>query len=103
MRFSTWMRWIGALGVMTTLALTGCDNGGDTDGGMADGGPGEDAAPAESCSDGVMNQDETDVDCGGTCGSTCMVGDMCGANGDCTTDICGADGTCQPMPELHGR
>ncbi len=88
------------------LILSACDDGdGGTDSGPltdagpapVDSGPGDAGPPAETCSDGTMNQDETDVDCGGTCGATCTPGDMCGANGDCTTDIC-EGGTCQPMP-----
>lgn len=81
---------IGAL--LTALSAFGCgDDGGDGsdgDGGMPD-------AAAETCSDGVQNQDETDTDCGGVCGATCEPGDTCGADGDCTTDDC--DGTCQPL------
>ena len=38
------------------------------------------ASVTESCTDGVQNQDETGVDCGGTCS-------------ECTTDLC-ADVTC---------
>ncbi len=36
-----------------------------------------------SCSDGIMQSDETDVDCGGVCGATCEVGQQCSKNGDC--------------------
>lgn len=81
------------------LAAACGDDGGDTPG--VDGGPSVDGAmadmggPVPSCSDGIQNQDESDVDCGGVCGATCQPGDMCGADGDCTTDDC--DGTCQPL------
>ncbi|MGE0787266.1 MAG: hypothetical protein AB7S26_16460 [Sandaracinaceae bacterium] len=54
---------------------------------------GRDGGMTASCSDGVRNQDESDVDCGGTCGATCTPGDMCGGNGDCTTNMC-MDGVC---------
>ena len=37
----------------------------------------------ESCSDAVMDGDETDVDCGGTC-SPCAAGLRCRINADCT-------------------
>jgi hypothetical protein len=39
-----------------------------------------------SCSDGVLNGDETDIDCGGSCGP-CAVG-RCAANTDCTGGTC---------------
>jgi hypothetical protein len=45
-----------------------------------------------SCSDGVANQDETDVDCGGSCSNTCALGQTCLVAGDCATDA-----VCSPM------
>lgn len=39
-----------------------------------------------SCTDGVLNGDETDVDCGGTCGA-CAVG-RCAVNADCGGRSC---------------
>ncbi len=42
----------------------------------------------ETCSDGVFNQNESDVDCGGTCGATCLTGADCNANEDCVSDSC---------------
>src|SRR5690349_18345888 len=45
------------------------------------------SAPKASCSDGVKNQDETDVDCGGSC-ATCASGKSCGSNSDCTGGTC---------------
>ncbi len=40
-------------------------------------------APADKCFDGIKNQDETDVDCGGnTCG-TCIAGQACLLQADC--------------------
>jgi hypothetical protein len=85
------------LGLASVLAF-GCDNGGGDDGGTADGGMVDSGPPAETCTDGLMNQDESDVDCGGTCGATCTPGDTCADDGDCTTDDCGTDMTCQPLP-----
>jgi len=41
-----------------------------------------------TCSDGMKNQDESDVDCGGTKCNKCDVGKACGANSDCTSDSC---------------
>ena len=42
-----------------------------------------------SCSDGLHNGDETDVDCGGAvCGTACDDGLACGASSDCTSRVC---------------
>jgi hypothetical protein len=47
-----------------------------------------------SCNDGIKNQDETDVDCGGsTCSQRCWTGQECLEDGDCHYDIC-EDGIC---------
>ena len=48
-----------------------------------------------TCTDGLENQDETDIDCGGaTCGP-CAEGDACDANTDCISGVC--EGLiCQP-------
>ena len=45
-----------------------------------------------SCADGVKNGDETDVDCGGSCG-VCAEGSACAAATDCASGYCG-DGVC---------
>lgn len=37
-----------------------------------------------ACEDGLKNGTETDVDCGGACGSTCAVGQQCTTESDCT-------------------
>ena len=53
-------------------------------------------ATGPSCSDGLQNQDETDVDCGGsTCGG-CSVGNSCLVDSDCISQTC-ANNTCQPV------
>jgi hypothetical protein len=36
-----------------------------------------------SCSDGVLNGNETDKDCGGSCAADCAVGLSCAGNADC--------------------
>lgn len=41
-----------------------------------------------TCSDGIQNSDETDVDCGGSCGSTCINGRACAGDGDCQSGHC---------------
>lgn len=55
--------------------------------------PGEDAAKSEveevgeTCFDGEKNQDETDVDCGGSCGG-CALEEVCESANDCLADYC---------------
>ena len=46
-----------------------------------------------TCTDGVKNGTETDVDCGGTCGP-CATGKACGLRGDCASGVC-SGGVCQ--------
>ena len=43
-----------------------------------------------TCNDTVKNGDESDKDCGGTCGP-CATGQACGQPGDCTEDVCVAN------------
>jgi hypothetical protein len=50
------------------------------------------AAPVPSCTDGVRNGDETDVDCGGGC-APCAEGKGCLANTDCLSGSC-SEGVC---------
>ena len=47
-----------------------------------------------SCMDGVKNNDESDVDCGGWCGATCENTKKCNAPSDCQTNQC-EGGTCK--------
>lgn len=54
-----------------------------------------DPTAGESCSDGALNQDETDVDCGGSC-SPCADGQTCAAPSDCSSTNC-VDGVCAPL------
>lgn len=53
-----------------------------------------------SCSDGLKNQDETDIDCGGTKCNPCGVGQDCLAASDCSSGIC-QGGTCQAAPTCN--
>jgi hypothetical protein len=41
-----------------------------------------------ACDDGVLNQDETDLDCGGSCPSGCDDGLRCKLGGDCVSGVC---------------
>lgn len=51
-----------------------------------------------TCSDGVKNQDESDIDCGGVCGKTCIDGKLCNSDADCvnqcnlTSHLCYSQG-----------
>jgi hypothetical protein len=56
-----------------------------------------DSPPAATCSDGIRNGNESDVDCGGSCGR-CPNGKRCTGPNDCNTAFCvnGACGYC-PM------
>ncbi len=55
---------------------------------------------APSCSDGVKNGNETDVDCGGSC-PACPMGDTCGVDTDCQSAVCSA-GTCAAPSCIDG-
>jgi hypothetical protein len=56
-----------------------------------------------SCKDGYRDSDESDIDCGGGCGSTCQLNQECWGNWDCASNNCvyspGAyRGVCQAPP-----
>ena len=51
---------------------------------------------ARTCTDGVQNQDETDVDCGGASCPGCDTGEMCNIGSDCLNGVCLLNGTCAP-------
>lgn len=70
--------------VLGGLLLFGC--GSPTPPPSDGGGLPDSAVP--SCTDGIQNQDESDVDCGGTCGSTCATGEMCFNGSDCAAGTC---------------
>jgi len=65
------------------LGYTGCING------ACNGTP----IPEESCSDNIENQDETDVDCGGSC-PACENGDNCNEDSDCESSYCNPNNIC---------
>lgn len=67
-----------------------CSAPGDCDSNSCDSGSNQCTLP--SCADGVMNNDETDVDCGGSCGP-CRGGFDCSTDGDCLSGTCT---TCAP-------
>jgi hypothetical protein len=87
-------------------------------GGAGAGGAGGEGGTANgggppSCSDGVQNGDETDVDCGGGC-PRCWLGQRCAETSDCflfdegsggatpeVTVSCDEQGVCAPPPRGH--
>ncbi len=56
-----------------------------------------------TCTDGIQNQDETDVDCGGTVCPKCDKNENCTKNSDCKTNYC-KNGVCKarPRPRVSG-
>ena len=69
----------------------------DPDGGSTTGGtlPTDDTTTGQvaTCEDEVQNQDESDVDCGGSVCAGCEVGQSCNDGADCLSLACD-DGTC---------
>jgi len=84
----------------TTQAETGAQTGSETgdatgaqstSSGESSGSSGDVAIP--SCSDELLNQDETDVDCGGASCVSCGLGSACLVDFDCLSSWC-SDGVC---------
>ena len=48
----------------------------------------------DTCSDGLRNGTESDVDCGGVCATKCTYGELCNTDSDCASALCGAANTC---------
>ncbi|MBX3224746.1 MAG: hypothetical protein KF795_29790 [Labilithrix sp.] len=46
---------------------------------------------AVGCDDGIWTGNETDVDCGGSCGATCDIAQMCKSGADCASGSCFAN------------
>ncbi|MEM9458200.1 MAG: hypothetical protein AAGF11_28755 [Myxococcota bacterium] len=67
----------------------GCEDGEDCQSGVCIKATGECAPP--TCDDGVQNSTETDLDCGGACGSTCEPGEGCLIYIDCIHLVCDAN------------
>jgi len=65
-----------------------CGNPADCTSGVCSGNPLKCQAP--TCMDGVKNQDETDVDCGGLVCGDCANGKSCNMDGDCVSAYCNA-------------
>lgn len=54
------------------------------------------ASPVASCTDGLQNGTETDIDCGGSC-SGCSAGKVCSVRADCTQPDTCLSGSCDPI------
>ncbi|QQR89580.1 MAG: FG-GAP repeat protein [Myxococcales bacterium] len=73
--------------------IANSQDGGDADAPVSldagtDGNDSLDSAQAPTCSDGVQNQDETDVDCGGSTCAACAAGQSCNQSSDCFSNAC---------------
>jgi len=73
------------------------DAGGDSQPSTGAMDSGHDAAP--SCTDGVRNGTETDVDCGGSC-PPCALGKSCSVAADCATGDNCVGGTCSTETDV---
>lgn len=62
-------------------------------GGSVNNAPANRTCVLPTCSDGIKNGGETDVDCGSNCGVTCASGKSCVLGVDCTSGTCTA-GVC---------
>jgi len=68
--------------------------GGDTAGASVGASGGGGSPIAASCVDGIRNQGETDVDCGGPACEACAPGEQCEVDADCSSGVC-TSATCQ--------
>ena len=57
--------------------------------------------PTATCSDGYKDQDETDIDCGGSTCSTCANDKSCLVDGDCTNSFCDPNNKCGKIITVH--
>ncbi len=57
---------------------------------------------ASQCLDGVKNGTETDIDCGGSCGNDCKVGQVCKSSADCASGTCGSNNVCVATQCMDG-
>ncbi len=56
------------------------------------------ASSVASCTDGIKNSAETDVDCGGAMCSKCADTKACAAASDCSSGYCSPTGRCEKAP-----
>jgi hypothetical protein len=83
----------------TGYGLCSCGSGGSGAAGGAAGAGGGGASAPGSCSDGILNGGETDVDCGGdaTGCPRCAIDQACADGTDCESSLC-VNQVCQPVP-----
>lgn len=74
-------------GETETMTTTESDAASDTLETDSNSGTGTDTDDA-TCEDGTQNGDETDVDCGNSCGATCEDGEGCDDGEDCVSGVC---------------
>ena len=65
---------------------TGCATGGDCASGICT--ANSTLCVASTCVDQRQDGDESDSDCGGSCGAKCPSGALCGQNSDCSSGYC---------------
>lgn len=93
-----------ARGACVTPAPSGCQGDEDCAGDqICDRASGDCVAPPEpTCADGIQNQDESDVDCGGGC-DPCNAGWRCNAVADCVEGAACTDGQCDVPPRIRSQ
>lgn len=58
------------------------------------------AAADSACLNGVLDADETDIDCGGPSCNSCGAGQQCTGDTDCIYGLCGTNSSCAPPATL---
>lgn len=53
-----------------------------------------------SCYDGIKNEDETDIDCGGSCNNGCILQKHCRIGNDCVEGLYCTKGKCIDRSEI---
>lgn len=86
--------YLGLVSVVRTQTL--CYYAEDTIGNNVSGNQIITVESSDTCGNGVRDEGEADVDCGGTCGGTCGDGLICAFDSDCLSGYCG-DGICQSV------
>lgn len=59
--------------------------------------------PPASCTDSLKNQDESDVDCGGSNCGKCVLGKACTVDSDCSGNSTCTDGKCESASSCSDR
>lgn len=58
--------------------------------------------PVSTCTNGALDSDESDIDCGGAC-AVCADGLACGTDTDCGSGYCGTNGVCSSPACNNGQ